>query len=116
MHACSVASVVSSSLRPHELEPANLLCPWDSPGKNTGMGCHALQQGIFPTQGSNPSPLHCRCILYLLSHQGSPINGQWLAKHVLFPWNFLNIVFCPKKGDLVNTANIFLLTEKVGRK
>jgi len=61
-------------------------------------------------------PLHCRCILYLLSHQGSPINGQWLAKHVLFPWNFLNIVFCPKKGDLVNTANIFLLTEKVGRK
>ena len=30
-----------------------LLCPWDSPGKNTGVGCHALRQGIFPTQGSN---------------------------------------------------------------
>ena len=31
-----------------------LLCPWDSPGKNTGVGCHFLLQGIFPTQGSNP--------------------------------------------------------------
>ena len=37
------------------LPPARLLCPWDSPGKNTGVGCHALFQGIFPTQGSNPS-------------------------------------------------------------
>ena len=34
-----------------------LLCPWDSPGKNTGVDCHALLQGIFPTQGSNPGPL-----------------------------------------------------------
>ena len=44
----------------------------DSPGKNTGMGCHALLQGIFPTQGSNPGLLHCKQILYRLSHQGSP--------------------------------------------
>ena len=36
-------------------QPARLLCPWDSPGKNTGVGCHALFQGIFPTQGSNLS-------------------------------------------------------------
>ena len=35
-------------------EAVRLLCPWDSPGKNTGVGCHALLQGIFPTQGSNP--------------------------------------------------------------
>ena len=34
-------------------EPPRLLCPWDSPGKNTGVGCHALLQGIFLTQGSN---------------------------------------------------------------
>ena len=34
--------------------PTRLLCPWDSPGKNTGVGCHFLLQGIFPTQGSNP--------------------------------------------------------------
>ena len=42
----------------------------DFPGKNTGVGCHALLQRLFPTQGSNPSPLHCRQILYHLSHQG----------------------------------------------
>ena len=41
----------------------------DSPGKNTGVGCHALLQGIFPTQGSNPSLLRWRRILYHLSHQ-----------------------------------------------
>ena len=35
----------------------SLLCPWDSPGKNTGVGCYALLQGFFPTQGSNPSLL-----------------------------------------------------------
>ena len=34
-------------------EPARLLCPWDSPGKNTGVGCHFLLQGIFPTQRLN---------------------------------------------------------------
>ena len=41
-------------------------------GKNTGVGCHFLLQGIFPTQGSNPGLLHCRQILYCLSHQRSP--------------------------------------------
>ena len=39
------------------MEPARLLCPWDSPGKNTGVGCHALLYGIFPTQGSKPESL-----------------------------------------------------------
>ena len=45
----------------------------DSPGKNTGVHCHALFQGIFPTQELNQSLLHCRQILYQLSYQGSPI-------------------------------------------
>ena len=40
------------------LEPTRLLCPWDSPAKNTGVGCHFLLQGIFPTQGSSPHLLH----------------------------------------------------------
>ena len=44
----------------------------DSPGKNTGVGCHALLQGIFPTQGLKPGLPHCRWSLYHLSHQGSP--------------------------------------------
>ena len=49
-----------------------VLCPWDSPGKNTGVGCHFLLQGIFPTQRSNPGLPHCRWTPYHLSHQGSP--------------------------------------------
>ena len=49
---------------PHGLQPARLLCPLDSPGKNPGMGCHFLLQGIFPTKELNPSLLHCRSILY----------------------------------------------------
>ena len=49
---------MSNSLQPYELQPSRFLCPWDSPGKNTGMGCHALLRGIFLTQGSNPHLLH----------------------------------------------------------
>ena len=64
-------SVVSNSLRPHGLQPARFLYPWDSPGNNTGVGCHFLLQGIFPTQESNPGLLHSRQILYQLSCEGS---------------------------------------------
>ena len=42
------------------MEPARFLCPWGPVGKNTGVGCHSLLQGIFPTQGLNPCLLHCR--------------------------------------------------------
>ena len=63
-------SVVSDSLQPHGLQPSRLLCPWNSPGKNPGVGCHSLLQGIFLTQGSNLGLLHCQQILYHLSHQG----------------------------------------------
>jgi len=51
---------------------ARLLCPWDSPGKNTWVACHFLLQGIFPTQELNLGLLHCRQIVYCLSYQGSP--------------------------------------------
>ena len=44
------------------------LRPWNSPGKNTGVGCHSLRQGIFLIQGLNPGFLHCRQILYCLIH------------------------------------------------
>ena len=49
---------LSRVLPPHGLLPARLLCPWEFPGKNTGVGCHALLQRIFPTQGLNPRLLH----------------------------------------------------------
>ena len=55
------------SLWSHGLQPTRLLYPWDSPGKNTGVGCHFLLQGIFPTQGLNPRLLHCRDSLPLAS-------------------------------------------------
>ena len=92
---------MSDSLWPHGLGPARLLCPWNSPGKNTGVGSCSLLQGIFPTQGSNPGlphcskisllqgifPTqglnpglrHCRWILYCLSHQGSPWTLEWVV-------------------------------------
>ena len=61
---CLVASVMSSSVRPYGPQPAKQLCPWDSLGRSTGVGCHALHQGIFPNQGVNSDLLHCRHILY----------------------------------------------------
>ena len=52
---------------------AKLLCPWNSLGKNTGVGSHYLLQGIFLTQGSNWGLPHCRQILYYLSPPGKPL-------------------------------------------
>ena len=51
---CVSHSVMSNSLRPYGLYSARLLCPWDFPGKNIGVGCHFLLQRTFSTQGSNP--------------------------------------------------------------
>ena len=65
---CISSSVISDSLPPHGLCPARLLCSWNAPCKNTGVGCHSLLQGIFPIQGSNSGLLHCKWILYHLSH------------------------------------------------
>ena len=69
-------SVMSSSLWPHGRQPTRLLCTCNSPGKNTGVACHSLLQGIFPTRGSDLGLLHSRLILYHLSHQGSPVQEQ----------------------------------------
>ena len=65
---------MSNSLRPH-----GLYSPWNSPGQNTGVGSPSFLQGIFPTQGSNPGLLHCRKILYQLSHKGTPRILEWVA-------------------------------------
>ena len=77
-------SVLSDSLLPQGLQPTRLLCPWDSPGKNTGVGRHSLLQGIFPTQGLNQGLLHCRQILYHLRHQGSSKQSIALPKLMLY--------------------------------
>ena len=77
---CVSHSVMSESLRPHGLQPARLLCPWDFPGKNTGVGCHSFLQGIFPTQELN---------LHLLHWQSSSLSSEPLgnqgAGHSFFP-------------------------------
>ena len=60
-YICCHCSVVKSSpafLQPHVLQPAMFLCPWDFPGKNTGVVCHSLLHGIFPTQESKLHLLH----------------------------------------------------------
>ena len=65
---------MSDSFQPH-----GLYSPWNSPGQNTGVCCLSFLQGIFPTQGSNPSLPLCRQILYQLSHQGTPRILEWVA-------------------------------------
>ena len=90
VHACKVTSVMSDSLWPYGPQPTRLLCPRDSPRKNTGVGSHSLLQGIFPSQGLNPGLLHCWWIFYHLSDQGSPL-------YILAPpsplWNSFSVFF-----------------------
>ena len=59
-------------------------CPWDSPDKNTGVGCHFSLQGIFPTQGSNPGLLICRQILYHLSYKEPIKRSQMFYSFLCF--------------------------------
>ena len=74
-------SVVSNSLPPHRLQPTRLFWLWNSPGKNTGEGTHSLLQRIFSTQRLKLGLLHCRQVLYHLSHvhvhqSGNSMNSQ----------------------------------------
>ena len=69
------------TLWPDGLQPTRLLCPWDFPGKDTGMGCHFLLQGIFPIQGLNPRLL-CRFFT------------DWAARealrNIMYVWYFMS--------------------------
>ena len=87
---CAVLSrsVTSDSSQPHGLcPPVHVISSGhspihgDSPGKNTGVSYHAFLQGIFPTQELNPGLLHCRQILYHLSHHGL-VGGIYLLDRV----------------------------------
>ena len=73
------------------MDCTRLLCPWDFPGKSTGVGFHFLLQGIFLTQASNPGLLHCRQTLYPLSHQGSLVSMTYSLKY-LFIWLYWVLV------------------------
>ena len=89
-------------------QPARLLCPWDVPGKNTGVGCHFLFQGIFPNQGWNLRVrhlLHCRRILY-----------HWATRetHVIY-YNNENIphvfLMLPSQRQTLSRGNLIILNK-----
>ena len=92
-HLCLAAQSYQTLCNPMDCSPPGSLVHRDSLGKNIGVGSLSLLQGIFPTQGSSPGLLHCRKILYQLSHQGSPsyisyMNVKLLSRVRLFgtPW------------------------------
>ena len=78
-----VCSVVCCSLQSHGLTRP---CPWNFPGKSTGVSCHFLLQVNFPTRGSNPRLPHGRQTLYPLSHQGSPVPNEIVKNKNLYVW------------------------------
>ena len=89
--ACLVAQSCPT-LQPHGLQPTRLLCPRNSLGRNTRMGCHSLLQGIFMIQGSNLGLPHCRQILY---HQATKEDNSKRGKDPLkmSPLNCLYLAF-----------------------
>ena len=98
-----------------------LLCPWNSQGKNTGVGSHFFLQGIFRTLGSNPCLLHRGQILYCLSHQGSPRclelgqfprTLQWMRSG----WGTMKSIAPPVSTWLPNTKDIDLQTPRNSNK
>ena len=104
---CAVLCLVAQS-RPTLCDPLNCSLPgssvhWNSPGKCTGMGCHALLQGIFPTQGSNPGLLHCRQILYHWATREAHIEYKFKFKCWVGCW----ILRSKNQGDVPHQAYRF---------
>ena len=103
LRALSVScSVVPGSLRPHGLQSTRLFSPWDFPGKDNGVGCHFLLQGIFPAQGLNLGLLHCRQILYALTYEGSPTVDKLSYLPSFFPHWFSLPPCLPSPPSLVS--------------
>ena len=84
-----IAQSCPTFCNPMDYSLGRLLCPWDSPGKNTGVGSHYHLQGIFPIQGLNPGILHHRRILYHLCHWKS--HKQYGTRK---PYTGCRIFFC----------------------
>ena len=98
-------SCVSDSLWLH-----GLYSPWNSPGQNTGVGSLSLLQGNFSTQGLNPGLLHCRWILYQLSHKGSPwISQCWLKGFSWFQQADIGMLPSEKLHQFTCQPNISIL-------
>ena len=93
-------SVVSDSLRRWGLQPTRLLCPWDSPGKSTGVGCHFLLQGISLTQGSNPDLPHAR-----QTQADASLVAQRLKHLPASSWNAGDLGLIPGSGRSPGEGN-----------
>ena len=93
-------------------EPARLLCPWGSLGKNTGVGSHFLLQGIFLTEESNWGFLHCRQILYQLSYEGIPRTLYYQMNYGFFFSHFFKLLLLsllsPLNFSMWSSINGFL--------
>ena len=88
--AMFTCSVMSNSVLPCRLQPARLLCPQDFPGKNTGVGCHFLLQGIFPTQGS-------KMVSGFFTSEPLGNSFACVCLHIIYSFN-------PKFNSLKNTS------------
>ena len=100
-----LVSHVSDSLRSHELWPAKLVCPWNSPGNNTGVGCHFHLQVIFPTQGLNLGLLHGADSL-LPEPPEKPIGGEREWQNLLVCGFWFFFFFPPSQGQSISPANM----------
>ena len=110
-------SFVSESSQPQRLWPTRILCPWYSPGKNTGVACNALLHGLFLTQGLDPVLPHCRFFTVWATRE--PISGGGPKATVIFiiylckenivfePWLHIPI-FWTRKLDLLCLAYFFV--------
>ena len=111
LRICFVILKVKVAKSSNSLRPQRLYCPWNSQGWNTGVGSLSLLQGIFPTQGSNPRLLHCRWILYQLSHKGSPRILEWVAhpfsRGSSQPRNRTQVFRIAAKFEFLDTPPIF---------
>ena len=93
MCVCLVTQWCLTLYDPMDCSPPGSSVHGNSPGRNTRVDCHALLQGIFLTQGSNPGLLHYRQIIYCLSHQGGPRILEWGSLSLfqgIFPTQELN--------------------------
>ena len=102
---CVRHSIVSNSLWPHGLQPTRLLCPWDYPGKNTGVGSHLILRGMFLIQGSNPELLwllHWQADSLPLSHLERPSLALLSAIYVAGP------VLCNSQKQMCSVPTVTL--------
>ena len=117
---CCVTSVGSDSLQPCGLWLITILCPWDSPGKNTGVGCYDLLQRIFPTQESNPVSVMSTCVCYVYLHwqAGSLTSTTWeaLMGYHSLPHLCISSSYIEEEGreyKKVNSMDIHICLQKI---